>query len=102
MIEVLKKFISLEEYVLHILLTITRHSRFGHCEISLKFSGTYLPSLNNYEIFFNIKESRAKVRILTFIRQDVSPCEMKKAYYFKCINQGQTKVARVWVIFSYR
>ena len=96
-----EKEIQLEEYyVLHIFFTIVRHSRFGHCKMSLKISGTYLPSLNNYEIFSILK--KAEVRILTLIKQDVSPCEMKKAYYFKCINQGQTKVTRVLVLFSYR
>ena len=50
-------------YVLHILLKIVRHSRFGHCKMSLKISGTYLPSLNNYEIFSILK--KAEVRILT-------------------------------------
>ena len=47
-----------------ILLTMIRHSRFGHCEISLKFSGTYLPSLNNYEIFSILKKAKPKYEFL--------------------------------------
>ena len=90
-------------YVLHIMLTIVRHSRFGHCKMSLKISGTYLPSLNNYEIFSILKKADPKYEFYTLIRQDVSPCEMKKAYLnFKCINQGQIKVTRVLVLFSCR
>jgi hypothetical protein len=59
---------------------------FGHCEMSLKISGTYLPSLNNYEIFSILK--KAKVRILTLIMKDVSPCEMKNSILFQMHKPG--------------
>ena len=64
MIEFFEKNISLEKYILHILHTIIRHSRFGHCEMSLKISGTYLPSLNNYEIFSILKKAEPKYEFL--------------------------------------